>query len=76
MYMSIQGMMLLNKIHFSALEDCNCMLRNDRLNQARGVPDKHLGNSQHDAEVTLETASCLTYPAIVIDAVKSNAQNA
>ena len=78
--MAIQGMMFLNNRHFSALENWKFMLRSDRLDQGRGVPDKHLGNSQHDAEVTLDTASCLTFestnPAIVRDAVELYAQNA
>ena len=37
--------------------------------------DEHLANPQHDAEVTLETASCLTNPAIGINATGSYAQN-
>lgn len=51
------------------------MPRNDRLDQGRRVPDKYLCNSQYDAEVTLKTESCLTNPAIVIDAVEFYAQN-
>ena len=32
--------------------------------------DNDKGSPQHDAEVTLETVSCLTNPAIVIDAAE------
>lgn len=66
--------MVLDTTGFSAAEDWNSMLRSEGLSQARGVMDKHLGNPQHDAEVTLETASYPTNPAIVIDAAESYAQ--
>lgn len=60
---------------FSAAEDWRSMLRDDEgVIQAGGVMDQHLGNSEPDVEVTLETASCLTNPAIVLDAAGSYAQ--
>ena len=75
MNIAIYGRMVLDMTGFFAAEDWTSMLRNDGSIWARGVMDKHLGDPQHDAEVTLETASCLTNPAIAIDAAGSYAQN-
>ena len=66
--------MVLDMTGFSAAEDWNCLLRSGGPNQAREVMAEHLGNSEYDAEVTLEKASCPTNPAIVIDSGDSYAQ--
>ena len=72
--MAVHEMMVLDMTGFSATEDWSSTLGNDRFSQAKVVMDKHLGNPQHDAEVTLETASCLTNPANVIDAAECYAR--
>ena len=74
MNIAIHGRMVLDMTGFFAAEDWTSMLRIEGLILARGVMDEHLANPQHDAEVTLETASCLTNPAIAIDAARSYAQ--
>lgn len=71
--MAIQGTMVLDMTDFSQRKTGICILKSGVSNQAREMMDQHLGNSQYDAEVTLETASCLTNPAIVIDAAGSYA---
>lgn len=76
MYMSIQGTMLLNN-HTSPQRKTaiSCPEMTGWI-KGEGCRTKHSGKSQHDAEVTLETASCFINPAIVIDAVELYAQNA